>query len=245
MKAFTTTFLILFASLVLVSCQKDEPIVSNPPTTPDTIEILMLGDSRVAGNDSEFESYRYELWKNLVTNNWDFDFIGNKIDSRSYPGHLNQSFDPQHQAEGGATTQWVLDVLATESFERTPEVALVGIGGNDVDNGETVAQTLNNIRSIVTELRRLNPNVIIFMEQIAPAHSDYMRPELLQAFPEFNSGMDQLGLEMSTTASPVYIVDMSTGWNDSYMADLLHYNAAGAKVVADRYYAAMAANISR
>ena len=37
---------------------------------------MSLGSSRVEGERPNFESYRYELWKKLIDNNFTFDFIG-------------------------------------------------------------------------------------------------------------------------------------------------------------------------
>jgi len=35
-----------------------------------------------------FESYRYELWKNLVDNNYNFDFVGRQKDYGTYEEYL-------------------------------------------------------------------------------------------------------------------------------------------------------------
>lgn len=39
-------------------------------------KIFFLGVLRVEGVRFEYESYCYEFWKDLIENNWIFDFIG-------------------------------------------------------------------------------------------------------------------------------------------------------------------------
>ena len=236
----------LFVAMLLsLNACKDEAVSCPTPTpTASTIEVITLGDSRVDGAES-YESYRYDLWKNLVQNNWDFDLIGSRMDERSYEQFNSLSFDCQHSSEGGATTTTVLEIIRNEPVEQTPEVALLGIGGNDLLGESSAAETLANLEIIFSELRSLNPKVIIFVEQIAPGRSDIMTADLTTRFNSYNSGIDSLATALSTTDSPIISIDMAAAWSDSYMADEVHYNAAGAKIVADRYYAAMDANIPR
>ncbi len=238
MKTIATLFLAFICSFGLTSCdEKDD--CENLPTTASTIEILTLGDSRVEGATPEFESYRYELWKNLVTNNWDFDLIGSRLDAGSYEQLNGLCFDNEHEGTGGATTADNLDILQNVTFSQVPEVALVGIGGNDLTGGVPVETVTTNLGLIIDELRGLNPNIIIFVEQIAPGLSSFMTPELTTAFTDYNTEVAALADAKNTTDSPVISIDMAAGWSDDYMADDVHYNTSGAKIVADRYYAAM------
>ena len=58
---------------------------------------MILGASRVEGDRPNYESFRYELWKDLIENNWTFDFIGTQLDSRFYPLFNNLNFDTDHE----------------------------------------------------------------------------------------------------------------------------------------------------
>ncbi|MEM7532370.1 MAG: G8 domain-containing protein [Chloroflexota bacterium] len=211
---------------------------------PANAKILLLGDSRVEGERPFFESYRYELWKNLIDNGWTFDFVGMNTDETSYATYQGQSFDGDHQGGGGATTDDLLvdidDVLASVG---TPNIALIGIGGNDLLNGaqstEAIASVVSNISQLIGRLQTSNANITIFIEQIAPGRSDFMSAELQAAFDEFNMGIATLASQQRSNTPSVIVVDIATGWSDSYMADEVHYNEAGAKAVADRYDAAM------
>ena len=48
-----------------------------------------------------------------------------------------------------------------------------------------------------------------------------------------------IATEQTTDNSQIIVVDMATGFNDSLLADAVHYNEAGARFIADRYYAAL------
>lgn len=57
--------------------------------------------SRVEGDRPNYESFRYELWKELIENNWTFGFTGTQLDAASYPLFDNLLFDKYHEGRGG------------------------------------------------------------------------------------------------------------------------------------------------
>ena len=226
---------------VLVSDLKAWNMSSAYSTFPKNGKVMCIGDSRVAGG-GEY-SYRYDLWKNMLDNGWTADYIGINYDDHNYPTYLGQTFDGDHQSEGGFTTQNVIDHLdfATSGV---PDVALLGIGGNDLvgileGSGLTVNDVISNVNTIIDMLQASNPNVTILVEQIAPARSDFMSTELQNLLDDFNSQIPIVASQQTNATSSVIAVDMYTAWSDSYMADELHYNATGSKVVADKYDAAL------
>ncbi|MEL6181364.1 MAG: SGNH/GDSL hydrolase family protein, partial [Myxococcota bacterium] len=182
--------LLLFSLTLSMSCGCGDETDDCPEfeATEATIEVMPIGDSRVEGARPEFESYRYELWKNLKQDNWDVDFIGARFDPASYPEFGGTCFDNEHEGTGGAQTPDILDTLNRETYPRPPEVALLGIGGNDLLNstGRPVEEVVSNVESIIARLRELNPNVIILMEQIAPGKSDFMSEEQTNRFDTYN-----------------------------------------------------------
>lgn len=223
------------------------PTISIGNTTfPNGAEILPLGDSRVAGDRPVYESYRYELWKNLLDNGWTFDLVGDQTDGAAYPEYDNLSFDPDHAGVSGATSGQTLDrVRETISTENAPDIVLLGIGGNDYLQGAgTPEEAIDNINEIIDHLQTANPEVVIFLEQIAPAFSLFMFPSVQADFDQFNADILVTAAAQSDGDSIVIAVDMATDWSDSYLADIVHYNESGAKVVADRYDAAMDAYYS-
>lgn len=66
-----------------------------------------------------------------------------------------------------------------------------------------------------------------------------MTEELTVIFNQFNAGIEALAKEESNGNSQVVVVDMSGILTDADFADDVHYNASGAKKVADRYFAVL------
>ena len=236
--AILTLLLFMMASLACDSTSDDV----DPPLSEGEISILPLGDSRVAGLRPLFESYRYELWKNLLEQNADIDLVGPETDNARYPDFMDRTFDNDHAGIGGNTTTDVLERLdnVLRSMPEPPQIVLLGIGGNDLLQGMDAGEVINNMHTIIDRLQANNPGVIIIVEQIAPGTSEFMATEGLRPiFDAFNAAIPTLASEQSDATSRVIPVDMSTNWTDEYLADEVHYNEAGAKVVADRYFAVM------
>jgi lysophospholipase L1-like esterase len=53
---------------------------------------------------------------------------------------------------------------------------------------------------------------------------------------DFNSQIVSIANTLTTNTSKVISLDMNTNFNESYLADDVHYNEAGAKFIADIYF---------
>lgn len=247
---FRLLFGLIFVPLVFVACDDDDtPTACESsdctPAAPsaNALKVLPIGDSRVEGFRPNFESYRYELYKDFLEENRDVDFIGTRTDPGCYPAigatSSGTCFDTDHEGTGGFTTSDVLNLLAGTTFSQTPDVVTLGIGGNDLLQNVPPQQALNNLNAIIDDLQALNDSLIIFVEQIAPVRSNISTPAIEQAFNDYNAGIPAIATAQSTGGHQVIVVDMRPGWTDANMADDVHYNEAGARVVAERYYAAI------
>jgi len=223
--------------LTFCACNKDDNTNLNPQSTSIN-KILPLGASRVEGARPEYESFRYELWKDLIDGGWTFDFIGTQSDNASYPSYNGNGFDVDHEGRGGWTSGQILDGLNAWLNETgTTDIVLFSSpGGNDALEGLPYENTVQNINDIIDIIQAANPNVTIFIEQMAPGRSDIMTPELTSFFNEMHQEVLGIAANQSTSTSQVIAVDMFTGFNDSLLADDVHYNEAGAEFIADRYY---------
>ncbi|MFO7935656.1 MAG: GDSL-type esterase/lipase family protein [Bacteroidales bacterium] len=210
------------------------------PTNP---KIMPLGASRVEGARPVYESFRYELWKNLIENGWSFDYIGTMTDPAAYTNYSGQVFDKHHEGHGGYTSGQILANLDEwMSSAGIPDIVLFSSpGGNDALEGLPVDEAISNINGIIDVLQAVNPDVTIFIEQLAPGHSDIMTTGLTAYIEELQSEVLTIATQQTTYTSNVIAIDMFTGWSNAYLADDVHYNATGAKVIADRYDAAMEA----
>ena len=229
--------LIGISLLTFNACNKEDDSSPKPLSTSIN-KILALGASRVEGLRPEYESYRYELWKELKENNWIFDFIGTQTDESFYPTFNNMNFDMDHEGRGGWTSGEILDGLDNWLNETGPAdvVLLSSPGGNDALQGLPYSHAVANINSIIDLLQSDNPNVTVVLEQMAPGRTDIMTSELTDFFTQMQQEVLNIATNQTTINSSVIAVDMFTGFNDGFLADDVHYNESGAEFIANRYY---------
>lgn len=232
--------------LLSVACNKeDEPAAecssSQNPQSTSINKILPLGASRVQGARPVFESFRYELWKDLQDGGWTFDYIGTLEDPADYPEYADLTFDLDHEGRGGWRSGQILEGL-DGWLEQTgpPDIVLFSSpGGNDALQGWPYEQVIENVNAIIDVLQADNPNVTIIIEQLAPGHSDIMTGELADYFANIQQDVVTISQQQTTATSQVIPVDMATGFTDDLLADDVHYNEDGAAFIAARYYDAL------
>lgn len=217
------------------------------PVEPAPLRILLLGDSITQGTKAEY-TYRYFLWRDLVDTGIQFDFIGsskNNYDGNpDWPGHKGRSFDSDHEGHGGWTADEILEGRDKKknSLPRwlnryTPDVALVHIGTNDVGRLQDTSTTEEEIRRIIVELRKDNPEVIILLAKLIPLQPRHWDNEKIK---ELNERIGEIGIEMNTPSSPMIIVDQYTGFSAQRdLLDGVHPNRRGQKKMASRWFAAL------
>lgn len=226
------------AFLTLTACEEEENV--QPKLPSDSInKIMPLGASRVEGARPAFESFRYELWKDLKENGWNVDYIGSRTDDASYPALNDADFDRDHEGRGGWTSGEILNGLNQwVDAVGNPDIVLFSSpGGNDILNGlASFDQTISNINAIIDTLQGRNPNVTILIEELAPGKSSFMTPEFTASFQAIQQAVKTIATQQTTSTSRVISVDMFTGFTDAMLADEVHYNEAGADFIAARYY---------
>lgn len=221
--------------LVLNSCDSEDSISLQKKSIN---KIISLGASRVTGDRPLYESFRYELWKDLTENNWTFDFIGTQLDKASYPKINNLSFDKNHEGRANWTSRQILNDMNNWLPETGPPdiVLFSSPGANDALQNLPYDQIVSNIHEIIDALQNANPNVSIIIEQTAPAKSSYMTGHLKWYVDQMEIDLLTISSSSSTSSSKVIAIDMSAGFTDSLLADSIHYNEAGADFIASRYY---------
>ena len=233
-----TAFTFLIVGMILVACAKENDTGSTKkPVSTSINKIMPLGASRVEGARPEYESFRYELWKDLVDGGYTFDFIGQQSDDGSYSAYKSKNFDRDHEGYGGATSQDLRNGIDGILQNDIPDLVLFSSpGGNNALEGLSYNQAVANINAIIDALQTANPKVTILIEQMAPGKSSFMTSELKDYLERIQSEVLQIASTQSTSQSKVIAVDMFTGFNDAFLADDIHYNQAGAQFVAERYY---------
>ncbi len=234
----TTKILMLGISFMMFNACSNDDNSSATPQSSSINKILPLGASRVEGARPTFESYRYELWKDLIENNKTFDFIGVQSDGAIYPTFNSMNFDTDHEGRSGWTSGQILNGLnGWLNKTGSPDIVLFSSpGGNDGLKGLPYAQVVSNVNSIIDILQANNPNVTIIIEQMAPGRSSIMTSELTSFFNQMQQEVLRIATNKSTATSQIITVDMFTGFTDNLLSDDVHYNEAGADFIATRYY---------
>ena len=234
--------LVILCTCLLFGCKSDNLEQINSDDEENTIDIankiMPLGASRVQGFSPWFESYRYELWKDLIDGGWEFDYIGTETEVGSYPNYKGMSFDPDHQGHGGWTSGLILNNLASALGEAgTPDIVLLSSpGGNDILDGLPYENVIENINGIIDLLQDRNPDIVILIEQLAPGKTSFMTPELTEIFEQAVLDVETIAQEQTDENSQVIPVNMFDGFVDRYLSDDIHYNEEGAEFIAQRYY---------
>ena len=239
---FSLLLLVVSCICLLIGCQSDQldQINANKEENTNDIpnKIMPLGASRVQGLTPLFESYRFELWKDLIDGGWDFDYVGTETETGSYPNYENLSFDPDHQGKMSWTSEKIFEELESILHETGyPDIVLFSSpGGNDILDGLPYENVIENINDIIDLFQDRNPNIVILIEQLAPGKTSFMTPELTLIFDQAVLDVETIAQEQTDENSLVIPVNMFEGFVDSYLADDIHYNTEGAEFIAQRYY---------
>ena len=232
----------IFCVCILFGCQSEELGQANAAEVENINDIpnkiMPLGASRVQGLTPWFESYRFELWKDLIDGGWDFDYIGTETETGSYPSYENLSFDPDHQGKMSWTSEKIFEELESILYETGyPDIVLFSSpGGNDILDGLPYENVIENINGIIDLFQDRNPDIVILIEQLAPGKTNFMTPELTTIFDQAVLDVETIAQEQTDENSLVIPVNMFEGFVDGYLADDIHYNTEGAEFIAQRYY---------
>ena len=233
---------LLFIVIFLFSCKKDDQAPDTTSNNSATKTIMPLEASRVEGDRPTFESFRYELWKDLIENDLNFDFIGTKKDGATYASVNGNNFDVDHEGRGGWTSGQILTNISNwVSQAGIPDIVLFSSpGGNDALQNLSYPQAIININGIIDSLQSANPNITILIERMAPGNSAIMTPQLTTYFNQMQQDVLTIATNQTTSTSQVIAIDMFTGFTDAMLADPVHYNSSGADFIATRYYTELA-----
>ncbi|CAL2056485.1 hypothetical protein [Tenacibaculum sp. 190524A05c] len=245
MKLFKYAFGILLMLTVTVlfkgcSSQSLTPTMPPNPNENPGKKIMPLGASRVAGAQPEYYSYRYDLWKLLVEGGFQFDFVGVVEDENSYPDVNGKKFDPDHEGRGGINSGGILSEIKStlNTLTTPPDIVLFSSPGGNDGGLENFQSSLQNINAIIDEFQAKNSNVIIYLELPAPTLTSEQTPEFLTLYNKAIEEFKKIAEQQTTSSSKVLTIDMTAnvGFNDSFLADDVHYNQEGAKFIAKRYF---------
>jgi lysophospholipase L1-like esterase len=234
-------------------------IIASTPIKSQSLKILPIGNS-ITQLDINHFSYRYPLWKMLIDDEVDFDYVGSMTKHWCcgipvFPNYNGHTFDTDHEGHGGWTCDDIINggdtanccgtgYLSLWLNNYTPDIALIHLGTNDMihdwNNGQGVAETINELKDIINLLRADNPQVIVLLAKLIPADGAIW--DWASHIDSLNAEIPSIATDMQSEDSPIIIVDQYTGFdptlgNDTF--DGIHPNASGEEKMAQKWHDAI------
>lgn len=223
------TFLV--AMLLSVACvpmgapqvaQSDKPM-----------RIMPLGDS-ITQADSNHNSYRRPLWMQLRKAGYNVELVGSTQEHFQGSAPL-ADFDRDHEGHWGWRVDQILEQIDAWARSSQPDIVLIHLGTNDINQGQSLESTIEELRQLIQRLRNINPRLKTLIAQTIPCGEDAQ-------VRQFNRMIVNLAKDTNTKESPVIAVDQFSGFNaaagkDTY--DGCHPNESGEQKIADRWFAAL------
>jgi lysophospholipase L1-like esterase len=207
------------------------------------VKIMPLGDSITAGVSSR-ECYRLYLDRLLTAGNYSFDFVGSLTTHNFTNIPADSVFDVDHEGHWGMDAHTMRANVGGYARAKMPDMALLHIGTNDILHEKDTAQsvdgmlnrTANEIGGIIDTLRKVNPNVVIFVAKLILDASRTDTPMIAK----LNTLIPPMVAARNTAQSPLIVVDQWTGLSMGDLVDNWHPSQNGAKKMANTWYAALA-----
>ncbi len=227
--------------------------------------VILIGDSITEGSNAPAQdSFRRPLWNSMVgdATNPLVDFVGIRSGVRAAGGTCGNpaatiaqpsvpDFDADHEAYWGWCVNDVSAVLPTSLAtlaaqtgllrvdNRRPDVALVHLGTNDIlQQAQNPTQIASELATLVGQLRAANRNIRVVVAQVIPvSRGDATESNQV---PLLNSQIAAQVATLSTTESPVTLVDQFAGFNAATeLYDGVHPNNGGEQKMAAKWLPAL------
>jgi hypothetical protein len=199
---------------------------------------MALGDS-ITQSAGGFASYRYFLYQQLLSQGYDVDFVGHQYDNFGGPPRWSD-FDQWHEGYGGWHVAHFVPVIHELASDTQPDIVLVHIGTNDTLSSYPVATSIDELGTVIDELRDVNPAVSVLLAKVLPIFNRGVSVD------PFNAAIEVLATERDTPTSRVLAVDLNTGFelNVHLGDDGLHPTEVGEELMAERWLGALSTLIS-
>jgi len=225
---FVLGLLLLGITLIIQERTTDEIWKASDPR----IKIMPLGDSITQGGGDR-DTYRRPLWKLLKRSNPRVDFIGSM--QMNYPNvrPAHSDFDVDHEGHWGWRTDNVLYKLDGWIKHVTPDIVLLHLGTNDMNQNQGAEDTIEELKQIILILRKHNPRVEIFLAQLIPTINRNTNMRIR----ELNDRLPYFAQSITTDDAPVFIVNHYEGFDaykDTY--DGTHPNESGIAKMAQKWH---------
>jgi hypothetical protein len=214
-----------------------------PSTTaiPGALTIMPIGDS-ITSSQRNWSTYRCYLDALLTEAGVLFDFVGSlSAPAFGEPYGCPNAFDEDHEGWWGLRVDQVIGRVTPSVENLQPDVALIHLGTNDIDQGQGPESTAAELESLITGLQAVSPDITILVAQIIPCDPGPVAAagtDCSEDLPALNNLIAGFA-DLSTDESRVVVVDMYTGFTLDDLQDGRHPNDTGNQIMARRWMAAL------
>ncbi|MBD3615426.1 MAG: hypothetical protein HUJ22_02555 [Gracilimonas sp.] len=212
---------------------KNFEVIASVPENK-TVKIMPLGDSI-----TEAFGYRLPLWNMLTGNGYSIDYVGSQ--SEAHPDLP----DTDHEGHGG----WTIDDISAEVngwlLTYQPDVVLLMIGTNDIAWWTSLSanQIADKHAHLVDQIsNNISPEAWILVGSIPPQSSEIVAPiniDRSQLTIDFNQGVKERMQQRIDAGRNIIFVDIHSQLTLAHLADGIHPNEEGYKIIAETWYEAL------
>ncbi|KLJ13064.1 hypothetical protein EMPG_11974 [Blastomyces silverae] len=227
---------------VTAMCLAGMSIAATAPKAEDiakTVKIMPLGDSITAAPGC----WRALLWKKLQDSGMNnTDFVG------SQPGHkCGFDYDSENEGHSGfkATSIATKKQLPPWLKKAGPDIVMMHLGTNDMWRKGSPKKTIKAFSTLVKQMRKNNPNMVILVAQIIPMNPSDCKG-CSKVARQLNRAIAKWAPTKSTKKSPITVVDCFTGFDTGKdTKDGVHPNKSGDKKLAECWFEPLSAAIKQ
>lgn len=206
--------------------------------------ILSVGDSIVQGTKGQC-SFRFPLSQMMLNDpSADVEFVGSRSGLFRGPAFENcTSADfTNHFAESGRRADYFQPLIESELVVQNPDYVILHVGSNDMNQGQPVSTTIDEIDDLITRTLQQQPNATVLVGNIIgwddeTAGTDGVGPRIAALGLE----VDALVNRRIVAGDSVVLVDVRNGFDPVGMTvDGIHPNNVGERFIADQFLSALA-----
>ena len=204
--------------------------------------ICCVGDSITEGANSASAAnkwtYRTYLAEVLAKAGFgNVDWKGSHVSPHSGNGLPNEGWS-------GQNAEQVASKYIANAEDDRADVLMLHAGHNydatQQSESAIIAAATNAHARIIAAARGQKPNVTVLYAKVITSE----KLPKYSYIPALNNAIGELAAELTTASSPVIAVDLADGWNPAKhcIGDKVHPSASGARLMAERWFAALAAS---
>ncbi|MEV6794078.1 FG-GAP-like repeat-containing protein [Streptomyces sp. NPDC051320] len=131
-------------------------------TSPNTLRVLPFGDSITYGyQSSDGSGYRCDLQDFLATQGDTYSFVG----SQSAGSNCSQT---KNEGHSGWTISQLAAIEGCTIAGDMPNVVLLDIGTNDINNGGSASSAADAIESLINKIATDDPSAVVLVSSLIP-----------------------------------------------------------------------------